>query len=1244
MCYDLTCIWAFARFVFLPVFCFYLIFWRFISMKLDIKKLLLAGTAIVAVGATPLFISPAYAADEISVDADSSGTFDADELASSPFDWQTNTNGTAAAGEATQSRDLRVNSNATVTVQDTDIIGDGTATVAAVVAGADALTFTIDDALNDDAAEAVTISGDVSVGAFTSMNFTITGEDTDATGDVLTVDLNGNINLGTGALAITADGVNANNNVNVSVSGNITAASTTLTGAVSTATLTLDGGTLQTLTGTIDGGVAGDGDIAITGAGATFAGAIGDTNDLNQITISNDGTGSAVTFQGDVGVDNASGIVIGDGGGTADTYTVTFDTAGGAIAASGTVQGAATDTSNVIVSGGNTLTTDAAWGNVTVLDNVTLSGEGTGLTTGATLQATNVNIGAATTLTTGGAVTGAVNLTGAGTLALGNTFGVTGAVDNTSGSAGVGTISGTGAGTTLISGNVGATNSIGAITYNGTGTFDFNGTVAATTITATAAGNLDFAQDVTGNVQFGANAAALLADGADITGSVDNITAADGAGNITIAGSSIVSGSVGATKSLNLITINGVGTSSFGSTVNVDDINFGGAATVNFAGNVTTTNDINFANNAGTINFADNANLTGSIDSTAGANGTVNFAGSSTVSGTLGITTNSLAAINFNGGSGETVTLAGNIRATDIKVAGAGTVQSNGNITGAVDFDADGTLRLADTKDITGAIITSTADTGSLILAGSGSIDAFGTDGTELKSFQILGSSSIVSAGGNFEAAKTTDIGSGTLNVGGTIDVDAGQTLMFDIKGATAAGQMTATGNASVDATAILSIDVVTGDAIANAQSFTLIDGAGGAGVADLTTTILDNSYLVSFAQDTTSDSDLVVVATIGSKAAAATNTNNNAVGTVLDAIGTSANTQIAQLQQNLNTATSQQAVNDILESSIPTVDGGAVVSALSVTNQSLNVIGTRLAEVRNDKVGTGMYAGNGLYGTKVWGQAFGNTATQDERENVAGYDSNSLGLAAGIDTADKLEGMTLGFAGSYAVTNVDSDNANKTETEISSWQVAAYANYDLADTAFLDVMLGYVFNDVESKRHNVAGTSGLTAEGDTTGNQYVARFELGNDYHLKAFNEVVLTPTAMINYIHVDQDAYTESGAGGANLDVDPGDLDVFELGVALEATWMKELSNGGIFEPAVHVGYRNDVIGDKVSASSKFIGGGTTFRTEGSDPVNSTFNVGFGATVYNTNSWEFTGGYDFEYKSEYAAHSGVVKAAYKF
>ena len=1206
-------------------------------MKLDIKKLLLAGTAIVAVGASPLMITPAHAVDEFSVDADDSGTFTA-AAPDETFD-------TGSAWTGTENNhDLRVDASGNITVGDTDVIGDGTAAVPAIGVNADALTLTLNDDAAADAFASVTIDGDISVGTQTSFNLTVNGVDDADGNDDLDVDVNGLVNLGTGVLTITADDDTAGNDVSFMVSGNVTAGSISLDDGSSDAVLLLDGTTAQVVTGTIDGAAAGEGFIGVhNAAGVTFASDIGTTsNTLNSINVGLDGTaGVSATFQGDVAT--ANGIIIGDteNATTVDVVSVTFDTTGGATAVNGTVDANATDTANVIVSGGNVVTSDSDWGVGNALNSVTLSGTGTGLTTGGDLTATTVTVGAGTTLTTGGDVTGAVNLSGAGTVALGDNFSITGAVDNTSGSAGVGTLTSASAGgnTSTVTGNVGATNALSAITLTGTGTFDFDGTVAATTITSASTGTLDFADDVTGAVNLAADATVLLADGADITGAVNNTSGADGAGNITIAGSSTISGAVGASNTLNVITVNGVGTSNFSSTVSADDITFGGAATVNFAGNVTTTNDIDFANNAGTVNFADNVNLTGVIVDSGGPAGTVNFAGTSTVSGAI-----TTADVNFNGGAGETVTLGGTVTSTNIDIDGAGTVQANADLAGAVNFGADGTLNLADGSDVTGAITATTGGEGSVVFAANGDMDAFGTDGNELKVFTILGTGNVVGAGGAFEAAATNNIDGNTVNVTGTVDVDTAQVLNFDVTGATAAGQITATGAATVAADAVLAIDVSTGDAIANNQSFTLIDGTGGAGVADLTTTITDNSFLLSFAQDTANDEDLVVVATVATTASGAATTNNTAVAGVFDAIGTSTDTQIAQIQQNIGAASTQDALNDVLEATLPTVDAGAIVSTVNVTNQSLNVIGTRLAEVRDEKVGTGMFAGNGMYGTQVWGQFFGNLADQDERDNVAGFEADTYGIAFGIDTADRLEGVTIGLAGSYASTEVDSDNINRTKTDIDSWQLAVYGDYELSDTAFLNAMVGYSYNDIESTRHDVGGISGLNANGDSDGNQYFARAELGNDYYMDELNGAILTPTALLNYIHVDQDGYTETGAGGASLVVNPDDLDILEIGLGLEASWKKQMADGGLLEPAVHIGYRYDVIGDDAAATSSFTGGGATFKTEGFDPAQSTFNAGFGATVYNTNNWEFTGGYDFEYKSDYTAHSGVVKATYKF
>lgn len=1164
-------------------------------MTFKIKNILLAGSAIVAIGAAPVLISPAYAADEFSVDADASGAFDGDELASQPFDWGAVTNGTGAAGEATNGRDLRVNASGAITVNDGDIIGENVVNANGITVNANGLTLTLNQDAAPDAAATVVLNGNVTRGANAAFSLVVNGVDDADSNDSLEIDVNGAIDLGTGALTIAADDDTAGNNVTFKISGNLTAATITLDDGLSDAKLVFDGTALQTVNGTIDGAAAGEGNIRVeNSAGVLFVNNIGTTsNTVDSINVGKDGTATvSAEFRGNVAT--ANGIIIGDNeaASTVDTVTITFNATGGNTAVTGTVDGNGTDTANVIIGGDSTVTANSAWGATNALSSVTLTGTAS-LDVNTSLAATTVTIGDGTTLIADGALNATTLTIGAGT----------------------------------------------------SGILTANAAVTATTLNIAAGATFNANVSQTANASFTGDGTIVLANGADWTGTINNTSGADGAGNLTLntAGTNTVSGAVGSSNTLNSITVNAAGTTAFGSTVNVDDIDFAAAGTLNFAGNVTTTNDINFANQAGTINFADNVNLTGSIDSTAGTNGTVNFAGTSTVSGTIGITSNAIAAINFNGGTGEVVTLGANVAATDVKIAGVGTVQANGNITAAVDFDADGILRLADGGDITGAIISSTLGEGSLILEGNADIDSFGTDGSELKVLTVQGVGSTVGLAGAFEAANTTNVDGAIINATGTFDADSGQVLNFDITGATAAGQITAGGAATIDANTVLNIDVATGQAIANGQSYTLIDGTGGAGVADLAA-INDSSYLISFVQDTANDQDLVVTASVATKQSAATTVNNAAVGAVLDGVGTSANTQLFAIQKSISGVSTQKQVNDLLESTLPTIDAGSYVASMNVTNQSMDVISTRLASIRDDRAGTGMYAGNGMFGTKVWGQGFGNSITQDAREGIDGYEAGSIGLAVGIDTADKLEGMTIGLAGAYATTSIDSDNENKTKTEIGSWQIAAYANYYLSKTMFLDVMAGYALNDIESNRYNVGGISGLTANGDTVGSQYYVRAELGKGYEVDAWNDATLTPSMLVNYIHVNQDEYTEEGAGGASLFIQPDQLDVFELGANLELSWKKRLTSGGIFQPSVHMGYRFDAMGDDVAAQSRFIGGGSAFKTEGANPAQNTFNIGLGATIYNTDNWAFTGGYDFEYKTGYSSHSGVMKATYKY
>lgn len=1092
-------------------------------MKLDIKKLLLAGTAIVAIGAAPLVISPAHAADEFSVDADANGTFDADELASTAFDWGAVTDGTAAAGEATDSFDLQVNASGTITIENGDTIGNGDATVAAIVAGADAQTLTIDDNANDDAFESVTIDGDISVGAFTAFNLTVTGEDTDATGDDFDLDVNGNVNLGTGTLTIVADAANANNDVSFLLSGNLTAGSVVLTDGASDAVLLLDGTTAQTVNATIDGSGAGLGFVGVTNAaGVTFTGDIGTTtNTVNSINVGLDGTaGVSATFRGDVAT--ANGIIIGDveTATTVDTVTVTFDSQDGAQAITGVVDANATDTANVVVTGGNTVTANNNWGAGNALGTVSVTTTGTTLDLDGTLDATTLTSATGTTIDVGaGDVTAAV--TNAGTLIMSGAGNVVGDIANT-----------------------------GTIQQTGTGgiTGDVSG-----------AGTIDVDADLTVTGDLGA-------------------TSADVATGTTLT----VAGGVGNDIAVTTTTLNGTAS----------------------------------------LDFTGGSNLTGNVVAAADGDGAVNIldAGATTaIVGNIGSSTAAIATLDVAGGSGDIVTTTGDLWVNAITVNDADILSFIGSSAQAVSGTiTDGTLNVGNgttATDVTFNGVISSAVTQNVQAAATATYAANAT------------------FTGAYTNAGTTVVGTGATLTAGSL-TDSGGTFVLNLSDAD--NMLTTADIGLVDLGGAATLD--TDDLSVN------VTGTVGTGTVDVLTNagdaldeakeITDNSALYTFTAAT--DGTLTVaVADTSSLTSSSAQT-----ATADEILGVTATGELLQVQNALVSSGDSATFSDTAEAAASDVSGGAVVAGVQVATSTTTINNQRLAALRSGD--TGMNAGQVMQGLKTWVQGFGQSATQDERDGVSGYDADTFGIAAGIDTENLGNDVTLGLSVAYAQTDVESDSISNAETEVDSYQISLYGDYDVTDTVFVTGQLGYIWAENDTTR-NPGGISSLTASGDYDSDTIIANVAVGRDY-LTGHGSLVVTPTVSANYMRYSADEYTETGAGTANLIVDAEDLDLFELGLSVDAKWTLKQNNGSVFKPAIGVGVRHDLIGDEFESTNQFTGGGSAFKVEGFDPAETTFDAGFGFDFETTSNWVFSADYNFEYKSDYDAHSGLVKAAYKF
>lgn len=619
----------------------------------------------------------------------------------------------------------------------------------------------------------------------------------------------------------------------------------------------------------------------------------------------------------------------------------------------------------------------------------------------------------------------------------------------------------------------------------------------------------------------------------------------------------------------------------------------------------------------------------------------------------------------------ETIDLSGNTLTINKGITGLSTSDNTG-------FDLDsGTLNINDGGSITGAIHSAGGTgTGSIIFGadttgGTFNIDGIiedtnltVTSGTVNTNGHVLGANSPlgditigaaatlnltsnITSGGTYTNNGTTQLNAGTTLTANDYAAAAG-TLIFGVDSSSGAGKIIVSAG-DVDLTgATITANIASGTRLSNGAEFLIADGTtqanGGTGQA--ASIITDNSFIWKFtladgaqAEVKTGGADNTEIYLVASLATTindlSENRNNANVGDVILDLSGTTDSQLQQIYDNFNTATSKQAANNIFASALPTIDGGHVVGAVNTANQSLDITHTRLNALRMGQ--TGISTGDDTYNAHLWAQAFGQAATQDRRDDVSGYDANTYGFALGTDY-DITDELTLGLSFSYANTDIDSNNLNRTHIDIDSYQGTIYGGFDVTDAAYINAMLGYMYGSNDATRHDIGAISGLTAHADFDSHQISARIESGTDIHTG--NNLIITPNALVNYMHYAADDYTETGAGGANLHVNNESQDILEFGIGIDvATQLRLKDKPVIIEPLIRAGYRYDVVGDAVETTSRFIGGSSTFKSEGFDPAQSRFNAGARLNIYSADLWSFSVAYDYEAKQNYDAHSGTLK-----
>ena len=317
----------------------------------------------------------------------------------------------------------------------------------------------------------------------------------------------------------------------------------------------------------------------------------------------------------------------------------------------------------------------------------------------------------------------------------------------------------------------------------------FGGDVTAGTLNIAGLGKVTVAGDVTSNVVFAnsTNTTGELEIAADkiITGAVTS--GADHEGILTFltaaSNKTLVSGVVGAASGIDLYAMNvatGAGfTSTFADAVDVKTITISGAGTVEFNGAVgagaSDTTTVNITEGA-TVQA--DASIDGTVTTDVTNTGNLTLASGIDVSGIVG------GAKVLKTVTTSTSAMGAAVSATNINLAGTGTSTFAGDVTGAVNFTADGTATVAEDMKIVGAVTTATTNTGTLTFATtvSDTTLASSTIGTSSKLIEAVNVTVTDGGSDNATATLAGDIFATTVTATATSGSSGVDTVAFGDK------------------------------------------------------------------------------------------------------------------------------------------------------------------------------------------------------------------------------------------------------------------------------------------------------------------------------------------------------------------------------------------------------------------------------------------------------------------------------
>lgn len=637
--------------------------------------------------------------------------------------------------------------------------------------------------------------------------------------------------------------------------------------------------------------------------------------------------------------------------------------------------------------------------------------------------------------------------------------------------------------------------------------------------------------------------------------------------------------------------------------------------------------------NAGSISGTTAVEITGTLT------GDVENAASGQLTGvTNGVTTG--ASSTLSGDIVNASTITGGTYALRLQnTSAAFSVLNTGVLAGAVELGINELQLNGNTAQVLGNV---TGASGSVIVNGEFENDG----GFNVANFTIASTgvfeldSTFTVAANQFTNAGRFEIAGAAATISGNYTQDAGGVLGLDLVDQTTHGSLNVSGNVTLAANAGIDVNVIGAPQLANNVRVTDVIKAGGT-LTSGAINVTDNSYLFNLVSDTSRDPkavDLIVVSaappappsqptppaptptppdptpdptppepappeptppestpppgwgqSVTTAAISTANSPSLGVAQRFDELiasgGGSADMQ--NVITALGSFATAEQVSAAVRETLPLMTGAVTGGTTNALHSMNKVIQSRVESNR------GLSSGDVIEGEEfVLVRPFASRGEQDDRHGVTGFESQTAGIAVGLDGVASDRWRAGGLL-AYADSDVDSNRSGPRQTvQVKTYELVSYASYNLDANTDVNLQLDVGHNDNQGLRRVSFGSINRTARSDY--DSLAAHVSVGIGHVIPMSETTNLTPSVRVDYLHVQTDGYTEAGADALNLRVDDSTFEELVLFSDLKLAHhfndhFKTVGN-------VSVGY--DTLNDRAQSSAAFVGGGAAFVTKGLDP----------------------------------------------